>query len=82
MDNASRFILFETTEIDEVDVWVGMIKVLLLLYKNTYNLQEEYHLRLNNNHSNTCDRKRLRTDKIISQLFVFYSSFLHNWLEL
>jgi hypothetical protein len=78
MDNASRFILFETTEVDEVDVWVGMIKVLMLLYKNTYNLKEEYHLRLNN----TRDIKRLRTDKIISQLFVFYSSFLHNWLEI
>jgi hypothetical protein len=39
MDTASRFILFETAEADEDDIWVGMIKFLMLFDKNTYNLQ-------------------------------------------
>jgi hypothetical protein len=38
IDTASRFILFETAEADEDDVWLGMIKVLVLFDKNSWNL--------------------------------------------
>ncbi len=39
IDNASRFIWFETAEAVEDDIWVGMIKILMLLERKTYNLQ-------------------------------------------
>ncbi len=39
MDTASRFILLETAEADKDDVFVGMIKFLMLFDNNTYNLQ-------------------------------------------